>query len=141
MTIDGSFAGVDPAGHVFMWQNNPQGKLEIVIYADGKKLGVLPTEGQTALWPDPAGQRVIEITPQSVGLYRLDGKRLWIAPLSGANEAVWLADGSIAVLTSAGVARLDPGTGAIAATRCGWRFGLSAKPHPQAPHLEPVCAQ
>jgi hypothetical protein len=141
VTVDGSFAGVDPAGHVFVWQNNAAGKLEIVTYVDGKRLGTLPTEGQTALWPDPTGQRIIEITPQSVGLFGLDGKRVWLQMLPGANEAVWLADGSIAVLTSSGVARLDAKSGAIAATRCGWRFGLSVKPHPQSAHIEPVCSQ
>ncbi|HEV7558658.1 MAG TPA: hypothetical protein VGO00_24475 [Kofleriaceae bacterium] len=141
VTVDGSFAGVDPAGHVFVWQNNAAGKLEIVTYLDGKRLGTLPTEGQTALWPDPSGQRIIEITPQSIGLFTLDGKRVWMQMLAGANEAVWLGDGSIAVLTSSGVARLDAQSGAIAATRCGWRFGLSVKPHPQSAHLEPVCAQ
>jgi len=141
VTVDGSFAGVDPAGHVFVWQNNAAGKLEIVTYLDGKRTGTLPTEGQTALWPDPSGQRIIEITPQSIGLFTLEGKRLWLQMLAGANEAVWLDDGSIAVLTSSGVARLDASSGAIGATRCGWRFGLSVKPHPQSAHLEPVCSQ
>jgi len=42
-------------------------------------------------------------------------------------------------VTAAGIARLDPATGAITAARCGWQFSLAPQPHPPTPKLEPVC--
>ena len=142
ITIDNaSFAGADAAGHVFVWRNTPQNALELAIYAAGKAIGKLPSDGPVALWPDPKGTRVVEVGQRAVSLYTLDGKRVWTQELAGTTEALWLADGSIAVVSAAGIARLDANSGAVIAARCGWKFELSAKPHPAAPQIEPVCTQ
>ncbi|MGE5187361.1 MAG: hypothetical protein ACM31C_35185 [Acidobacteriota bacterium] len=136
-----SFAGADPAGHAFVWRNTPQNALELAIYAAGKPIGKLPSDGPVALWPDPKGARVVEVGQRAVSLYTLDGKRVWAQELAGTTEALWLADGAIAIVSAAGIARLDAATGAVTAARCGWRFELSAKPHPATPQIEPVCTQ
>jgi len=141
VTIDGSLAGVDPAGHVFVWQNDPQGMLELAQFRDGKRLGTLPTDGPTAVWPDPKGAQVIQVGQRSVGLVGLDGTRKWTQALQGVTEALWLDDGSIGIISAAGIARLDPKTGDVIAARCGWKFGLSSKRHPVSPRFEPVCTQ
>jgi hypothetical protein len=141
VTIDGSLAGVDAAGHVFLWQNDPQNMLELAIFGDGKRIGTLPTDGPTAVWPDPKGTQVVEVGQRSVSLVGLDGKRKWAQALQGVTEALWLDDGSIAIVSAAGVARLDAATGNVLAARCGWRFGLTTKQHPVSPRFEPVCTQ
>ncbi|HTL32891.1 MAG TPA: hypothetical protein VL326_07195 [Kofleriaceae bacterium] len=142
VTIDGSYAGADAAGHVFLWRNSPSSKLELAVYADGKPIAQLPAQGPVSLWPAADGQRVLEIAANSIGLYgTTDGKQLWTQELSGVQEAIWLTDGSLAITSAGGIARLDGGTGAITSARCGWRFGLTATQHPQTSRIEPLCAQ
>jgi hypothetical protein len=141
VTVDGPFAGADAAGHVFMWKSSPAGQLELVVYADGKPVRTLPNTGAIALWPDPTGTRYVEVAQSSVALYDLEGKQLWFQQLATSQEALWLTDGAIAITSAGGIARLDPATGAVTAARCGWRFGLSAKPHPATPRVEPLCSQ
>ncbi|MEO8705038.1 MAG: hypothetical protein ABI867_33605 [Kofleriaceae bacterium] len=141
VTIDGSLAGVDPSGAVFVWQNDPQGMLELAVFREGKRVGTLPTDGPTAVFPDPRGGQAIQVGQRNIGLVGLDGTRRWAQSLQGVTEALWLDDGSIGIVSAAGIARLDPKTGEVIAARCGWRFGLSAKQHPVSPRFEPVCTQ
>jgi hypothetical protein len=142
VTVDNaSFAGADSSGHVFVWRNTAQNTLELAVYASGKPAGVLPSDGPVALWPDPAGARVVEVGQRSVSLYKLDGTREWVQELAGTTEALWLGDGSIAIVSAAGIARLDAATGKVLAARCGWKFGITNKPHPVTPQIEPVCVQ
>jgi hypothetical protein len=136
-----SFAGADAAGHVFVWRNTPQDALELAIYVDGQPVGKLPNDGPVALWPDPTGTRVVEVGARAVSLYTTDGKKVWSQELAGTTEALWLSDGAIAIVSAAGIARVDAATGAVTAARCGWRFELSSKPHPAAPQIEPLCTQ
>jgi hypothetical protein len=141
VTVDGPFAGADAAGHVFMWRNTPSGQLELVVFEDGKVLRTLPNSGAIALWPEPNGKRYLEVAQNAIALYDLDGKPLWQQQIATSQEALWLTDGSIAITSAGGVARLDPATGAVVAARCGWRFGLATKPHPATPRVEPLCSQ
>ncbi|MBL0213796.1 MAG: hypothetical protein IPQ07_07930 [Myxococcales bacterium] len=141
ITVDGSLAGVDAAGHAFVWQNTPTGPLELVIYVEGKRIGTLPTDGPVTLWPDAKGTRVVQVGQRSVGLVTVLGKQTWLQSLQFVTEALWLDDGSIVVVSAGGLARLDANTGSVIAARCGWRFGLSAKQHPPTSRVEPVCAQ
>lgn len=144
ITVDGSLAAVDRAGHAFVWQNAPTGPLELVVYADGKRTGTFPSDGPTVLSPDPTGTRILLIGQNAVTLVSFDGSVgvvLWAQAIQGVTEALWLDDGAIAIVTSAGLARLDAATGHVVAARCGWRFGLSATQHPLSPRVEPVCAQ
>jgi len=136
-----SFAGADAAGHAYVWRNTEKNTLELAVYRHGKPLAVLPTDGPVALWPDAAGERVVEVGQRSVALYTLDGKRVWIQELAGTTEALWLGKDAIAIVSAAGIARLDAATGKVMAARCGWKFGLAAKPHPVTPQIEPVCVQ
>jgi len=137
---EGSLAGVDGAGHVFVWQNQ-HGKLALIIYQDGAQVGEVATEGSVVLSPDPKGTALVELAPRSVALATLDGTKRWAVPVDGTTEALWLDDGALVLVGSGGLARLDAATGAVTAARCGWRFGLSARPHPASPRIEPVCAQ
>jgi hypothetical protein len=141
VTLEGAFAAADAAGQVYMWRNTPAGLLELVVFADGKPLHVLPNSGPIAVWPDPTGKRYVEVARSSVALYDISGKQLWFQQLATSQEALWLTDGGIAIISAGGVARLDPSTGAVTAARCGWRFGLATKPHPPSPRVEPLCAQ
>lgn len=141
LTIDGSLASVDAAGRVYVWQSDPDGTLVLAMYRDGKPLGQLPTDGPTALWPDPKGARVVQVSPRSIALVGVDATRTWAQPLQGVTEAIWLDDATLAIISAAGIARVDAATGAVQAARCGWRFGLAAKPHPISPRVEPVCTQ
>jgi hypothetical protein len=144
MTIEGAYAGASAAGHVFMWRvasGQVAGQLELAVYLDGKPIGTMPTDGPVSLWPDPTGARVAQVGANAVGLYQVDGKLLWQVPLAGTQEAVWLADGGLAITSAGGIARLDPASGAILAARCGWQFGLSSKQHPTTSRIEPLCSQ
>jgi hypothetical protein len=71
----------------------------------------------------------------------VDTTRKWAQPLQGVTEAIWLDANTIAIISAAGIARVDASTGDVQAARCGWRFGLSAKQHPISPRVEPVCTQ
>ena len=141
LVVDGSLASVDAAGRVYVWQSDPNGQLELAMYRDGKPLGHMPTDGPTALWPDPAGTRVLQVSQRSVAMVGVDTTRKWAQPLQGVTEAIWLDKNTIAIISAAGIARVDANTGQVQAARCGWRFGLSAKQHPISPRVEPVCTQ
>lgn len=141
VTIDGSLAGVDAAAHVFVWQNDPQGMLELAVFLDGKRIAKLPTDGPTALWPDPRGNRVVQVSQRSIALVGFDGTRRWARALQGVSEALWLEDGTLGIVSVSGIARLDPLTGDVLAARCGWKFGLSRKQHPLIGRFEPICTQ
>jgi hypothetical protein len=141
ITVDGSLASVDAAGHVFVWQSDANGVLVLAMYRDGKQLGFMPTDGPTALWPDPKGTRVLQVSQRSVAMVGTDTTRKWVQPLQGVTEAIWLDDNTIAIISAAGIARVDASTGDVQAARCGWRFGLSPKQHPISPRVEPVCTQ
>lgn len=140
LTVDGSLANVDGAGHVFVWQSI-DGGLELVVLANGKRIGTLASDGPTSLFPDRDGARVLQIGQRSLRLVTLDGATVWTQPIHGVDEALWLDDGGLAIVSAAGIARLDPATGELVAARCGWQFGLADKPHPGAPRLEPLCTQ
>jgi hypothetical protein len=137
--FQGAIAATDAAGHVYGWQSTASG-MELAVLAAGKRIGKLPAEGPVSLWPAPAGDEVIEISAHVVTLLALDGKQRWQLPIDSASQALWLTDGSVAIVTGAGIVRVDAKTGAITAARCGWQFGLSAKPHPTTPTVEPVCS-
>jgi hypothetical protein len=136
-----ALANVDAAGHVFVWQSLPDSRLELVVYANGKRVGTLPSDGPIEVFPDRAGERVLQIGQRNLSLVTLDGATVWTQSIHGVREALWLDDGGLAVISAAGVARLDPATGEVVAARCGWHFGLEDKPHPPASHLEPLCTQ
>lgn len=140
VTLAGSFAAADRAGHVYVWENVIP-HLELVTYRDGKRVRALEADGPLAVWPDPTGERVVVVDRQGVALRLADGTRPWAVPLATATEVLWLPDQTIAFVTSNGIARLDAATGALLAARCGWRFGLSKTPHPITSRSEPVCAQ
>ncbi len=146
VTIDGALAAVDSAGHVFVWQNDPKVALELVVFADGKRTSRLATGGPTAIFPHPKGTQLVQVGPRMIALVALDatnptGTQLWARPLQGVTEALWLADGTLGIVSNAGIARLDPASGEVIAARCGWKFGLSAKPHPASSRFEPICTQ
>jgi hypothetical protein len=136
-----SFAAADAAGRVYAWRAVPGENLQLVVLDQGKQLATLPADGPVNLWPDPTGSLVLEIGQRTVALYTVKGKLVWTQQLVGSHEAYWLGDGSIALISAAGVARLDAKNGEVKSARCGWSFGLSSKPHPTGPMIEPVCAQ
>ncbi|MBA3503492.1 MAG: hypothetical protein H0T65_24230 [Deltaproteobacteria bacterium] len=141
IVVDGSLASIDAAGHVYVWQSDANGQLVLAMYRDGKPLGFMPTDGPTALWPDPTGTRVLQVSQRSVAMVGVDTTRKWALPLQGVTEAIWLDANTIAIISAAGIARVDANTGDVQAARCGWRFGLSSKQHPISPRVEPVCTQ
>jgi hypothetical protein len=141
MTVDASPAGVDPSGIVFLWEATTAGPLELAMYRDGKKVGTMPTQGPTAVWPDPDGNQVVQVAQRSISLVKLDGTKRWSRSLQGIAGATFLGDGSIAVSSSSGIARLDASTGEPRAVRCGWQFGLTKKPQPHVQPQEPLCTQ
>ena len=140
ITIEGSIGAADRAGNVYVWKSTPTG-LELAIYRDGKWVAALPTDGAVAVWPSPTGSHVVQIGASRISMVARDGTKVWTLPLQGASEALWIDADTLAVLGSGGLARFDAKTGKLLAARCGWRFGLSSKPHPVSAHVEPVCAQ
>jgi hypothetical protein len=140
ITLDGAYLGADAAGRVFVWRGTGTGKLQVASYTDGKPTGTLPTQGVASLWPDPTATMLAEASSDAITLYK-GATVAWTRPAEAVHEVIWLGDGAIAVSHTTGIARLDPRTGAVTAVRCGWEFGLSSKPHPAAPRIEPICAQ
>ncbi|MEO8843510.1 MAG: hypothetical protein ABI591_19425 [Kofleriaceae bacterium] len=137
-----SFVTADPAGHVYAWTVDAKTtQLVLSVLAPGKNLATLPHDGTVTLWPDPKGTRVLELGATGAALYRIDGTLVWKLPLIGSSEAVWSGDRAISLVTASGVARIDAATGTVVAARCGWKFGLTATPHPQPPRVEPICTQ
>lgn len=142
LTLDGAYVGADAAGRVYAWRPRPaDAALELVVLTDGKQTATLPTVGPATLWPDAAGARIVEVGPAAVTMYEPTGKVVWSQNIASAHEAIWLTDGGLVLTHASGVARLDPANGKVTAARCGWGFGLSRKPHPIAPRIEPICAQ
>lgn len=138
-----SFLTADAAGHVYAWTADPRqpGTLVLSVMGPGGPIATLAHEGITTLWPDPQGERVLEISAASVTLYKPDGTELWKLALVGASQAVWTGDEAVSLLTSSGIVRLDAATGRPLAARCGWKFGLSPQPHPSPARTRPVCTQ
>ena len=141
LVVESPFAVADAAGHAYTWHVDSARHLELSIVTNGKPTGVLPLDQATVPWPDPTGSQLVQISANRVLLITLDGTVKWTQPIAGATEALWLSDGAIAIVSAGGIARVDAASGAVTAARCGWRFGLSATPHPAAPRIEPVCAQ
>ncbi len=140
VTLGGPYLGTDAAGTVYAWRPTSAGKLEVASYLNGKAVGTLPTQGPASLWPDPTATMVAEAGPTGITLYK-GSAVMWTRATEGVHEVHWLTDGGLAINHVTGVARLDVKTGAVIAVRCGWEFGLSSKPHPPAPRIEPICAQ
>lgn len=138
-----SFLTADAAGHVYAWTADPHqpGTLALSVMGPGGPIATLAHDGITTLWPDPQGERVLEISAASVTLYKPDGTELWKLALVGASEAVWTGDDAVSLLTSSGIVRIDVATGRPLAARCGWKFGLSPQPHPSTARTSPVCTQ
>ncbi len=142
VTIDGSYAATDAAGHVYLWRAGQGGKLDLEIYADGKAIAQLPSDGPSLLWPDRVGKTVAVVGANTIALFDAStGKQLWAQDLGSIQEALWLDDGSLAITSAGGIARLDPTTGDVTTARCGWSFGLSGAPHPATSRVESLCAQ
>lgn len=140
LVVEGSLASVDAAGRVYVWQSITNG-LELVVFADGKRIATLPTTGATALWPDRKGTSILQVSHHGITLVGNDLVRRWALPVQGVTEALWLDDGSLAIVSGSGIARLEAATGKLLAARCGWRFGLGPKLHPVPPRIEPICSQ
>jgi len=137
-----AFITADPAGHVYAWTVDAvNSQLVISVLAPGKVLGTLPHEGNVTLWPDPKGTRVLEVGANQLALYKVDGTLVWKQSVLAASEALWPSDDAIVIVTAAGIARLDAATGNLVAVRCGWSFGLAAKPHAGGARIEPLCTQ
>jgi len=137
-----AFITADPAGHVYAWTVDPATRqLVIAVLGPGKILATLPHEGTVTLWPDPQGTRVAEVGANQVAIYKIDGTLIWKQTVAGVNQVLWPTDDTLAVITAAGIARLDAATGAVTGARCGWSFGLSPQAHPQAVRVEPLCTQ
>lgn len=142
VSVDGSYAATDAAGHVYLWRAGQGGALTLAIYDEGKPTATLPSDGPTLLWPDRSGKTVALVGANTIALFNTaDGKQLWAQELGSIQEALWLDDGSLAITSGGGVARLDPTTGDIKTARCGWSFGLSVSPHPATSRVESLCAQ
>jgi hypothetical protein len=142
VTIDGSYAATDAAGHVYLWRAGQGGKLDLEIYADGKSIAQLPSDGSALLWPDRMGKSVAVVGANAIALFNTtDGKQLWARELGRIQEALWLDDGSLAITSGGGIARLDPASGDVTTARCGWSFGLAGAPHPATSRVESLCAQ
>lgn len=140
ISIQGTLGAADRAGNVYVWRSTPA-NLELAIYRDGAWTGTVPTDGPVAVWPSPSGSHIVLISSTRVSLVARDGKTVWTQPIQGASEALWIDDATLAILGAGGLARFDAMTGKLLAARCGWRFGLSSKPHPVSAHVEPMCAQ
>lgn len=140
IAVQGSFAAADRAGHVYAWRSTPAG-LELAVYRDGKWIGMLPTDGHSAVWPSPSGSHVLLISTNRLSLVARDGTKVWTQAIQGASEALWIDDATLAILGAGGLARFDAMTGKLLTARCGWRFGLTLKPHPVSAEIEPMCAQ
>jgi len=140
VTFTGSIAAADASGHAYGWVTTAD-TLELAVFSDGKRLRSLPADEPVSVWPDATGAHVAVIGTHGVSLVTGDGKRAWTKQLEHATEALWLSDGALAVITAAGIARIETATGAVTAARCGWGFGLAAMPHPPPSRVESVCAQ
>jgi hypothetical protein len=137
-----AFITADAAGHVYAWTIDlATSQLVISVLAQGKVLATLPHDGTVTLWPDPQGTRVAEVGANHVALYKVDGTLVWKQAITGANEVLWPTDDTLAVITVAGIARLDAATGAVGVARCGWGFGLQATAHNSPVRIEPLCTQ
>ena len=142
VTIEGSYAATDAAGHVYLWRAGQGGKLDLEIYADGKPIAQLPSDGPSLLWPDRMGKTVAIVGANTIALFNAStGKQLWAQDLGAIQEALWLDDGSLAITSGGGIARLDPAAGDVTTARCGWSFGLAGAPHPATSPVESLCAQ
>src|SRR5207253_10484260 len=100
-------AAADPAGQGFGWESTTSGTVALAVFAAGKRIGTLPADGPVSLWPEPTGEHLVELGMHDVSLVALDGTRVWVQQIEGATQALWLSDGALAIITAAGVARLD----------------------------------
>ncbi len=141
ISVDGSFIASDPVGRVYVWRAKPDNTYMLDIFDQGKRFASLPFATPVEIKPDRAGQHIATSGSSGITLIDLDGKVRWTTPLLGARSLEWLSDGSLAAIYQTGVVRLDPATGAIAAQRCGWKFGLHDKPSPATGEIESMCAR
>ena len=128
----------DRAGRIYAWTRGP--KPHVAILATGAEVGQLALAKAGGAFPDATGDRVAVVHRNTVELFA-GGKLAWSQDVATVWSVAWLSDGALAVVTTAGIERLDPATGAVAARRCGWGFGLSTTAPPPMTQLEPMCAR
>ncbi|HEY0251472.1 MAG TPA: hypothetical protein VGC41_08085, partial [Kofleriaceae bacterium] len=136
-----AFITADRAGHVYAWTESKSEALALSVLAPDKTIATLPHDGVVTLWPDPRGDRVLELSTIGVALNRYDGTVLWKLGLFGAMSAVWTDDDNLTLVTTTGLVRLSAATGSVTVSRCGWKFGLSATSHAQGAQAAPICTQ
>jgi hypothetical protein len=137
--LRGPIAAIDVAGRVYFWKSEEDARLRVLDRLGGERALELTERGEIV--PDRRGERFAKLSPHTVAVYRVDGTRLWVQPFEQPQQALWLADGMLAVVTETGIARLDPASGKQAAARCGWNFGFSSSPHRMVLPAEPMCAR
>ena len=130
-----SFLGVDRAGRALLWDPAAH---QLQLVQTGKPVGTIAFEGSSAVG-DPTGTRLAQAGERGVGVYEVpSGRVVWRHDMEATGVPQWAGDGTLAVLMTTGIVRFDA-SGAVTAARCGWRFGLTPKPHGQAPRGRSVC--
>jgi hypothetical protein len=129
-----TYLGADRAGQLFA-VDNATGKLAMVV--TGTQVGTLPYDRGT-IAGDWSGKLVAQGGATAMRVYDLAGNVVWEHALPQMSSPIWLADGGIAAVASSGLLRFDA-TGLLIGQTCGWRFGVTLRPHLQALRGPTVC--
>jgi len=83
----------------------------------------LALAGRPVIAPNPEATAAIVLGDHRMILMESDGHVRWSVPIEGAVVAGW-TEGVPFVRFAAGMATVDPRTGALRDRRCGWKFAL-----------------
>lgn len=118
IALPGELEAADRAGHLYV-RRDPD---TVAIHGPAGELGRITGAKGLQLRPAPDGTRVALFGRGRVILASSDGAPRWSIGFPGVKDVQW-TDDELVVL-AAGIAKLDPETGATVAARCGWKFGL-----------------
>jgi hypothetical protein len=128
---------VDAAGRVYVTRS--QGGT-LAIYDTGK-LVAENLDFDQALEPAPSGNRYVAVGFNELSMHAPDGKPRWTHAMPNRERAIWLDDDHLVSNVWPGISTIDVATGALGRTRCGWQFGLSAKPNPPPTAIATACTR
>ncbi|HEY1550432.1 MAG TPA: hypothetical protein VGG28_21540 [Kofleriaceae bacterium] len=132
-----SVIAIDRTGRVYAVTKEPAPHVAIV--ANGVEVGTLPITAPAWVIPDSTGDRVAVFGQDVLSVY-VKGVQKWSHPQRNTRSVVWLADGTLAAIGNASIARLDAETGESKLERCGFAFGMSTTPL-TAPPASSACAE
>jgi len=122
-TVPGELRAVDRAGQLYL--HRPLDRDDVAVFRRDAIAARLPDVAGMTLRPNADGSRIAAFQSPRLVMLTGAGQVVWSAAQWSGADLDWTPAGELVVQFPTGLARIDLATGALAARRCGWGFGLA----------------